>query len=106
MSALVMPSSGHHTLSGLLMTTPAILTTSALTAAPGALRWFFVGAEAKERRLAELAVRGPLGVRELGYELRPNPRGVTDRRWGGERRFVPPPPPERLRGESETRPWE
>src|SRR2546430_3260422 len=92
MSALVMPSSGHHTLSGLLMATPAILTTSALTAAPGALRWFFVGAEAKERRLAELAVRGPLGVRELGYELRPNPRGVTDRRGGVQRAVVRPPP--------------
>src|SRR5436853_4249794 len=102
MSALVMPSSGHHTLSGLLMTTPAILTTSALTAAPRALRWFFVGAEAKERRLAELAVGGPLGVRELGYELRPNPRGVTDRRWRIERRFVRPQPLELLREHLES----
>src|SRR5256712_13986837 len=85
MSDLVMPSSGHHTLSGLLMATPATLIGSTLTAAPGALGRVLVGAKTEERRLAQLAVRGPLGVCELRHELRPNPIGVTDRRGGGAR---------------------
>src|SRR2546428_11863573 len=116
MSDLVMPSSGHHTLSGLLMATPATLIGSTLTVAPGALGRVLVGAKTEERRLAQLAVRGPLGVCELRHELRPNPIGVTDRRWGvgrgvcgaegpepfwegpggrpGGARARPPPPPE------------
>src|SRR6267143_743501 len=73
MSDLVIPSSGHQTLSGLLIVTPATLMASALTVPPGALRRILVAAQAEERRLTKLAVVGPLGVDELGDELRPHP---------------------------------
>src|SRR5256885_10817862 len=82
MSDFVIPSSGHQTLSGLLMATPATLTASALTVPPGAFERILVGAEPKERRLTELAVGGPLRVHELGDELRPHPgRVLHARRW-------------------------
>src|SRR5439155_270220 len=77
MSALVMPSSGHHTLSGLLIATPAIFPALALTLAPGDLRRVLIGAKAEERRLAQLAVSGPLGICELRDELRPDPGRVA-----------------------------
>src|SRR5438046_7899986 len=54
MSDFVIPSSGHQTLSGLLMATPATLTASALTVPPGAFGRVLVGAEPEERRLTEL----------------------------------------------------
>src|SRR5438067_5521 len=81
-----MPSSGHHTLSGLLIVTPATRTASALTAAPGAFGGVFVGAQAEECRLSQLAVpdeppreeERPRRVRdeslELGASLRERPR--------------------------------
>src|SRR5205814_6740412 len=82
MSDFVIPSSGHQTLSGLLMATPATLHASALTVAPGAVGRVLVGAEREERRLTELAVGGPLRVHELGDELRPDPgRVLHARRW-------------------------
>src|SRR2546430_1255229 len=73
MSDLVIPSSGHQTLSGLLIATPATFTDSALTVPPRALRRILVGAQTEERRLTKLAVGGPLGVDELCHELRPHP---------------------------------
>src|SRR2546425_2690794 len=76
-SALVMPSSGHHTLSGLLIATPAIFPALALTLAPDALRGILVRPEAQERGLAELSIRRPLGVCELRDELRPDPGRVA-----------------------------
>src|SRR2546427_6824154 len=97
MSDLVMPSSGHHTLSGLLMATPATLIGSTLTVAPSALGRVLVGAKTEERRLAQLAVRGPLGVCELRHELRPNPIGVTDRRWRVETGIGSPEAPQLFR---------
>src|SRR3989454_5139683 len=72
-----MPSSGHHTLSGLLIATPAIFPALALTLAPDALRGILVRPEAQERGLAELSIRRPLGVCELRDELRPDPRCVA-----------------------------
>src|SRR5947209_17177132 len=77
-----MPSSGHQTLSGLLIVTPATRTPSALTAAPRALGGVFVGAQAEERRLSQLVVRRPFRVRQLRDELRSDPRRAADaRRW-------------------------
>src|SRR3982074_2713104 len=73
MSDLVIPSSGHQTLSGLLIATPATLMASALTVPPGALRRILAPAPTEERRLRKLAVGGPLGVDELCDELRPYP---------------------------------
>src|SRR5256885_2355674 len=87
MSDLVMPSSGHQALSGLLMAIPAIFTVSALTAAPGALGRILVCAKPEEGRLAKLAVGGPLRVGELRDELRANPGRVPHRRRGIERRL-------------------
>src|SRR5438128_1162904 len=77
-----MPASGHHTLSGLLIVTPATRTASALTAAPGAFGGVFVGAQAEECRLSQLVVRRPFRVRQLCDELRSDPRRAGDaRRW-------------------------
>src|SRR6266513_2636234 len=82
MSDFVIPSSGHQTLSGLLMATPATLTASALTVPPGAFGRVLVGAEPEKRRLTELAVGGPLRVHELGDELGPHPgRVLHARHW-------------------------
>src|SRR5438445_12529606 len=92
MSALVIPSSGHQTLSGLLMATPATLTASALTVPPSAFGRVLVGAEPEERRLTKLAVGGPLRVHELGGELRPQPGRVFHSRPGIEWRLLRPPP--------------
>src|ERR1700730_5769244 len=88
MSDFVIPSSGHHTLSGLLIATPATLTVSALTIAPRALARRFVGAESEERRLTELPVGGPLRVDELRDEIRTHPRGVAHSRRRIKRRRV------------------
>src|SRR6266550_1926916 len=92
MSDLVIPSSGHQTFSGLLIATPATFTDSALTVPPRALRRILVGAQTEERRLTKLAVGGPLGVDELGHELRPHPGRIFHaRRWieGGRLRSEP-----------------
>src|SRR5882672_9036725 len=88
MSDLVMPSSGHQTLSGLLMAIPAIFTTSPLTVPPGALGRVLVGAQPEERGLTKLAVGGPLRVDELGNELGPHPGRVFHARRGIERRLL------------------
>src|SRR5580765_7753426 len=80
MSDFVIPSSGHHTLSGLLIATPATLTASALTIAPRALARRFVGAEAEECGLTELPVGSPLRVNELCDKVRTHPRGVAHSR--------------------------
>src|SRR5438445_1200208 len=93
-----MPSSGHHTLSGLLIATPAIFTGLALTLAPGALSRILVGPEAQERGLAELPVRCPLGVCELRDELRPHPGRIAYSWRRIERRTLGPKALE-LRGE-------
>src|SRR5207245_4744875 len=66
-----------HTLSGLLIVTRAIFTGLALTLAPGGLRRVLIGAKAEERRLAQLAVSGPLGICDLRDELRPDPGRVA-----------------------------
>src|SRR2546430_15257022 len=87
-----MPSSGHHTLSGLLIATPAILAGLALTLAPGALRRILVSPEAQERGLAELPVRCPLGVCELRDELRPDPGRIVYAWRGIERWTISPKP--------------
>src|SRR2546423_13834053 len=94
MSDLVMPSSGHQALSGLLMAIRAIFTLSALTAAPGALGRILVRAKPEEGRLAKLAVGGPLRVGELRDELRADPGRVPHRRRGVERRLFRWPPPQ------------
>src|SRR5438093_154778 len=86
-----MPSSGHQTLSGLLMVTPATLTGSALTRAPGALGRVFVGAQPEECGLTEHSVGGPFGVHDLADELRPHPRCVTHARRRIEGRGIHPP---------------
>src|SRR2546428_3055297 len=93
-----MPSSGHHTLSALLIATPAIFPALALTLAPGALRGILVRPEAQERGLAELSIRRPLGVCELRDELRPDPRRVAYAWRRIERRTAGPKALE-LRGE-------
>src|SRR3989441_4722978 len=72
-----MLSSGHHTLSGLLIVTRAIFTGLGLTLAPGDLRRVLIGAKAQERGLAELSIRRPLGICELRDELRPDPGRVA-----------------------------
>src|SRR2546428_9921306 len=97
MSALVIPSSGHQTLSGLLMATPATLTASALTVPPSAFGRVLVGAEPEERRLTKLAVGGPLRVHELGDELRLHPGRVFHARRGIEWRLLRPQPLELCR---------
>src|SRR2546430_4030562 len=88
MSDFVIPSSGHQTLSGLLMATPVTLTASALTVPPGAFERILVGAEPEERRLTELPVCGPLRVHELGDELRPHPGCVLHARRRIEGRLL------------------
>src|SRR2546425_12671211 len=60
------------------MATPATRAGSELTRSPGALGRILVGAQAEERRLAELVARGPLRIRDLGDELRPHPGGTAD----------------------------
>src|SRR5437588_7847352 len=72
------------------MTTPASLTASALTVAPGAFGRVLVGAKAEECRLTQLPVRGPLGVRKLSDELGSHPRRVAHPRRGIERRLIRP----------------
>src|SRR5467141_47475 len=83
-----MPSSGHQTLSGLLIATPATFTTSALTVPPGAFGRVLVGAEPEKRRLTKLAVGGPLRVHKLGHELGPHPGRVFHARRWIERRLL------------------
>src|SRR5207253_10095651 len=97
-SAFVIASSGHQTLSGLLMGTPAILTVSALTRFPRALGRILICAQTEERGLPELSVRGPLGVRDLADELWTHPRRIRDARRRIERRSFGAEPFE-LRGE-------
>src|SRR2546425_2337848 len=60
------------------MATPATRAGSELTRSPGALGRILVGAQAEERRLAELVARGPLRVRDRGEGLRPPPGGTAD----------------------------
>src|SRR4029077_13326724 len=103
MSDFVMPSSGHHTLFGLLIATPATSTVSALTIAPRAVARRFVGAESEESGLTELPVGGPLCVDELRDELRTYPRCVFHTRRRIERRHVRPQRRELLRERVERR---
>src|SRR5438132_1445552 len=72
---------------------------SNLTRAPGAFGRILVGAQAEERRLAELVARGPLRVRDLGDELRPHPGGTAApgrrREWTARRAQAREPRAER-----------
>src|SRR5438105_6270935 len=70
------------------MATPAILTASALTVTPGALRRVLVRAKTEERGLPQPPVGGPLRVGELCDEPRAHPGRVAHRRWRIERGFV------------------
>src|SRR3989441_10012112 len=100
-SSLAIPSSGHQSLSGWLTVTPITLTLSRaggvanaerwwleLTGAPGAFRGILVVPQTQEHRLAQLAVGGPLGERDLRHELGPDPGDAGHAGHGQERRFV------------------
>src|SRR5947209_7495398 len=87
-----MPSSGHQTLSGLLIVTPATRTALAFTLAPGAFGRALVRPQSEERGLPKLVAGGPLGVGDLCDELRADPdrvahagRGVEGRAVGAKR---------------------
>src|ERR687887_1739600 len=95
-----MPSSGHHTLSAFLTSA------SRLTLAPPALPRVLVLAQAEERGLTQLPVRGPLVERDLGDEVRAHPRRLPHaRRWlerrrrAAERAELRAEPLQRRRGE-------
>src|SRR3954469_8224431 len=60
-SSFVRPSSGNSTLSGLLISTPA-------TSLADDIGRQLVGAEPEVPRVSELAVAGPLGVRNLRHQ--------------------------------------
>src|SRR2546428_8492672 len=84
-----MPSSGHQTLSGLLIVTPAMRTGLALTLAPGALGRILVGPQSEERRLTELVVGRPLRIGDLRDQLWADPDRVAHGRRRVERRAIP-----------------
>src|SRR2546426_3301952 len=100
-----MPSSGHQTLSGLLIVTPATLTGLTFTPAPGALERVLVGPQSEEGRLPKLVVGGPLGVRDLPDELGADPHSIVHAWRRVERRAVDAEPFElrRQRREALTR---
>src|SRR5437899_3188125 len=84
-----MPASGHQTLSGLLIVTPAKRTGLALTLAPGALGRILVGPQSEERRLTELVVGRPLRIGDLRDQLWADPDRVAHGRRRVERRAIP-----------------
>src|SRR2546425_5586540 len=59
-----------------------------LTRVPSALRGFLVVTKTEKGRLAELAVRRPLGEGDLGHELRADPGGACLPGRRAERRLV------------------
>src|ERR671931_1552989 len=105
MSALVMPSSGHHTLSGFEIATPATFTRSALTVRPGDLARGFVRSKSEEGRLPELAVGRPLRERELRHKGWTHPCRIPLAGSGLERRThcAQPREPSRQIGERVAR---